>query len=704
MNGALPPCRSTYLVVALLLSLTVATCGQSPSLTPGFGGGKAWLVPSSELPLSTKGRYIIGKGGERVKWSCTNWYGAYSETTVPGGLEVLPMHEIAARIHDLGFNCVRMCYSTQAQYQNNVVDDSFVAANPWFKGKRFYDIWDAAIANLTSLGLMVIINNQVHKNGWCCHWTQEEGLWYVQNYTEDVWISSLVNMTLRYKNNPFVVGIDLRNEVHDWQNTRLTWGDGNPQTDWALAATKAGNAVLAANPNVLIVVMALCFGFELRPARDYPIQLIVPNRVVYQTHNYLEYQPWELISSTFASWSSIGGVSAAVGILAACCIVVIFLLWKALHKPRPPALVSFATFMAWTAACSMIALIMCELLIMVMRSVPGCNYWASRDVFPVRNAAAVIFALSCVTALCTGFFPRHARQLLLLVAAFCGRHFRCCCCARQVKMMMKTSEEGGEDDVQDVETVKSTDVEEFPPTPEDTPAAAAEINGDLQHAGRDIEDAALSSGSSEEVCCRRGCRSLGLGQSRARVYIKTGFLPDDIPPAWDCGLCCGCQCLVLCVLIINVAIALILFSIFCQTYWLSEQHWDRSWGFVLEDNRPYTAPVWMGEFGGSVPGRYWNHLLQYMSERDMDFGYWAINGLKYTTGWIDTTRGVWVPVTAQWTNETFGVLHSDYFTIRSVWRYLDLQSLMPSPPIWKPRNQPCDRNAYPPSEGGSCGG
>ena len=48
-----------------------------------------------------------------------------------------------------------------------------------------------------------------------------------------------------YKGNPLVIGGDLHNEPRG----QATWGDGNEKTDWRLAAERAGNAVLKANPD-----------------------------------------------------------------------------------------------------------------------------------------------------------------------------------------------------------------------------------------------------------------------------------------------------------------------------------------------------------------------------------------------------------------------------------------------------------------------
>ena len=66
---------------------------------------------------------------------------------------------------------------------------------------------------------------------------------------------------------------------------------------------------------------------------------------------------------------------------------------------------------------------------------------------------------------------------------------------------------------------------------------------------------------------------------------------------------------------------------------------DDKWGFVLEEGKPFTAPVWMGEFGYANQGEYWMNFLRYLSERDVDFGYWALNGKKYGEGYMDDHTG-----------------------------------------------------------------
>jgi endoglucanase len=54
---------------------------------------------------------------------------------------------------------------------------------------------------------------------------------------------------------------------------------------------------------------------------------------------------------------------------------------------------------------------------------------------------------------------------------------------------------------------------------------------------------------------------------------------------------------------------------------------DKEWGYVaLQENRSFTAPVWVSEFGnGEDHNPWWDNLMRYLREGDFDFAYWAIN-------------------------------------------------------------------------------
>ena len=125
--------------------------------------------------------------------------------------------------------------------------------------------------------------------GWCCHQNDENGLWFNARWPLAKWKQAHIKVAARYANQPWVVGIELRNELRDarLQNVwhRPTWGGGGP-LDWHAAATDAGNAVLAANPQVLVIVGGLEYNAVLWGARDTPVLLASPNKLVYGAHDY----------------------------------------------------------------------------------------------------------------------------------------------------------------------------------------------------------------------------------------------------------------------------------------------------------------------------------------------------------------------------------------------------------------------------------
>jgi len=87
-----------------------------------------------------------------------------------------------------------------------------------------------------------------------------------------------------------VIGADLANEPRG----PATWGDGNPRTDWRLAAERAGNAILAVNPDWLIIVEGIeqyhgdyyWWGGNLEGAGQFPVKLAKPDKLVYSAHDY----------------------------------------------------------------------------------------------------------------------------------------------------------------------------------------------------------------------------------------------------------------------------------------------------------------------------------------------------------------------------------------------------------------------------------
>lgn len=72
-------------------------------------------------------------------------------------------------------------------YDNNRLDDKYLEANPELKDKTAMEIFDFTIQVLTAVGLMVILNNHTSRSMWCCSNDDGEGLWWTQQYSEELY-------------------------------------------------------------------------------------------------------------------------------------------------------------------------------------------------------------------------------------------------------------------------------------------------------------------------------------------------------------------------------------------------------------------------------------------------------------------------------------------------------------------------------------
>lgn len=93
-------------------------------------------------------------------------------------------------------------------------------------------------------------------------------------------------MARRYKHNPRVIGMDLRNEIRKANGLTPTWGDKDPKTDWHQAAQKIGRDLQDIAPDWLIIVGGLFYQMDLTGVFKHPIVLNKPNKLVYTGHIY----------------------------------------------------------------------------------------------------------------------------------------------------------------------------------------------------------------------------------------------------------------------------------------------------------------------------------------------------------------------------------------------------------------------------------
>jgi len=262
------------------------TPGLTPGLSisdasatePGSGGMAAGF-------LSTAGNQIIDSEGKTVQISGVNWFGMESTTQAPHGLWTRSYKEMINEMAGLGFNTIRLPYSSELLHTTAAPNGIDFSKNPDLQGLSGVQIMDAIIAYAGQQGLRVILDH--HRSG-AGAGTSENGLWYDNTYTEDAWVADWVTLANRYKTNSTVIGFDLHNEPHNG-----TWGGGGA-TDWARAAERAGNAALAVNPDLLMFVEGVgsyqgqnyWWGGNLMGVKDRPIVFNVANQLVYSPHDY----------------------------------------------------------------------------------------------------------------------------------------------------------------------------------------------------------------------------------------------------------------------------------------------------------------------------------------------------------------------------------------------------------------------------------
>jgi len=257
----------------------------------------------------TSGNRIVDAHGHSVRIAAVNWFGMENLYFVPAGLDRQPLDTILARVRSFGFNTIRLPFSNQMVESNPIVR-AHLNANPNLRGLHALEILDRIVAAAGLHDLRIILDNGRSSAG---TYPQENGLWYTKRYPEQSWIRDWVELAQRYEGNPTVVGVDLRNEPHTagpgpWSlqaylHQGATWGPyrgiEDKATDWRLAAERAGNAVLAVNPLLLIIVeglVGLSFGTQSLTFKSLPLEPVVLGPLTVPTANLAMPLSWLLIA------------------------------------------------------------------------------------------------------------------------------------------------------------------------------------------------------------------------------------------------------------------------------------------------------------------------------------------------------------------------------------------------------------------------
>jgi len=454
-----------------------------------------------------------------------------------------------------------------------------LAANPKLQNSSSLQVFDATLQSLTDAGLLVILNNHVSRGAWCCDNEDGEGLWYTAEFSEEDWLYGLEFVARRYRNNPRVVGFDLRNEIRSSPLGYPDWGSGNPKTDWALAATKAGLSVLEASPELLIIVSGISYSMFLCDVPRHPLHLIVPafvNRTVYTSHEYDWYR-------------SVHGDGLRVA-----AILCRRYLWP-----------------------FMVCIVCVALLIAIGQMVkgrvlpPSCYRRSVSCPVPtllvlgLASTGGYVLTIIVCRQLLDGCSEIHKSPAFFglyvaVLVALWWSSLICCCLLLLVPVLRMRI--AWEFEVEEIESGEA----QFP----------------KMDKGSDGSDE-ISQMEAVPALMGSACSPVATGPTSERPSQRNPALRRRVFLPWFAALA--------------MASSMIPMSVFLESYEAFEDGLDLRWGFLqgqgMSDEEklthPEVAPVWVGEFGTNQNSRWWKHMMRYLMHRPVaGWAYWPVNGEK----------------------------------------------------------------------------
>lgn len=302
--------RAFGAVAALAVAVTgVVAMSSSSAVAAGNGTGTGYL--------STKGNQIVDSTGAPVRLTGINWFGMETDNHTFHGLWAsVTWKSMMDHMAQLGYNTIRVPFAGDALASGAQATSVNTNTNPDLVGLSPLQILDKVVAYAGQLGMRIMLDRHRPTAA------GQTALWYTPTVSEASMTADWTMLAKRYAGNPTVIGGDLFNEPHaegTYPNgTGSCWGCGDTARDWRLAAQRIGNAVLAANPNWLIVVEGVScldgsvpnpwdsipddpmacdwWGGNLSGVAQNPVNLSVANRVVYSAHDYgisvYDHQPW----------------------------------------------------------------------------------------------------------------------------------------------------------------------------------------------------------------------------------------------------------------------------------------------------------------------------------------------------------------------------------------------------------------------------
>lgn len=306
---------------AFLMAGAIALAAAAPAVCAKTAATAYAVDDTNDDWLHAEGSRLYDMNGNEVWLTGANWFGFNCTENSPHYIWSGDVDDLVKDIADHGVNVLRLPVSTELLYNwmignpdpiksiNPSSDPSYPfnidLLNPDGSVVNSQQLFDIILAKCKKYGVKAFIDIHSPESNNSGH---NYGIWYGKSFeanngktvevTTDVWIETLAWCAEYYKNDDTLIGFDLKNEPHSTYGggpVDAIWDDSTKPNNWKKAAQDCADAILANNPNALILIEGVegfeghgaWWGGNLRGVRKYPV---LPesgtSQIVYSPHDY----------------------------------------------------------------------------------------------------------------------------------------------------------------------------------------------------------------------------------------------------------------------------------------------------------------------------------------------------------------------------------------------------------------------------------
>ena len=234
----------------------------------------------SVLPNFTALGSSVRMSGAEVQLKGVSWFGFEGKGKVPDGLWVNTIDFYLDFLAENHFNALRLPVALDSVLTNPTPSHDMLQAVPRLWGTDYLGVLENIVDAAAERGILVLLD--LHRLQ-AAHWP-DDGLWYAPSVTLETLKKCWDQLQARFCHRWNVFGADILNEQH-----------GAKWKDWTAAAAELGNSVLSKCSRWVIFVEGVAhegktgkaeffWGENLKDARKKPVQLSMPNKLVYSPH------------------------------------------------------------------------------------------------------------------------------------------------------------------------------------------------------------------------------------------------------------------------------------------------------------------------------------------------------------------------------------------------------------------------------------